>query len=450
FEMGRLILGNRGGLLSAVAVSSGLLFLKYMRQTTSDVHLAMWVTIANALLLHGLLRGRWWLASIGGGFAVGMAFLCKGPVSLVETVVPLLGGLALMRGHGPGIASDSGRASLRAAAVRWAALRWAVGVLVFVVVATPWFLYVYFTVPHVWHTWFSEVTREGATDLEPGRPWMYLLLGVMTWPWVIFGVLGWVGLWLHRRDRRLWLPVLLALLPLAVMVWFRDRKERYMLPMIAPAAVMCGYGLLLWIDGMRQRTRRDWAIAVGHFLLLGGGALALAYLGTRLKTVAGDPWYSRALAGWCAAAIVAWVGLGLLLTRRRPGALVVFTFHAMLGLQARFMLGYARSGGGRSNFKILADIVRARAPTASVYDWLENRHRIDEEFAIYLNRPVLQADPATIVPVDRPAVVIVRQRPDAPPPELPAQWRLLGTMKDHKNQWFAFVRYPEPGPGSNS
>ena len=436
FEIGRLIFSNRAGLAAAVAVSSNLLFLKYMRQSTSDVHLAMWVTIANACFVHGLVRQRWWIGSILGAIAVAMAFLCKGPVALLETVLPLVGGIFLLRSTDRADESGIGREKgLRI-------IQGVLGVLLFLLLATPWFIYVYRNVPDVWHIWTTEVTRNGATDLEPGRPWIYVLIGVETWPWVVFGFVGLAGIWINRRDRKFWLPVLQVMLPLVVMVWFRDRKERYLLPMIGPAAVICGYGIALWLRGMRQHLRRDWMIAIGHMLLLLGGGIAFIVFGTSQKTVDGAHWFTHDLATWACVALLVLMTLGLIVSRRKPAALIVASLIAMMGLQALFMFGYARAVNGRSTFRPLAEAIRNQVPTATVYDWLQGDRRVEEEFAIYLNRPVLRADLATLTSLDRPAVVILRQPIGTPLPQLPTPWLYLAKINDHHNVWWAFVRYP--------
>src|SRR5690606_10867383 len=83
-EMGRLLTGSlRGGAVAAIVAGSTMMFLRFGRLATLDVQLGLWVTLANVLLLHAVLRGRWWLGCCGAGAAIGIAFMAKGPVALV-------------------------------------------------------------------------------------------------------------------------------------------------------------------------------------------------------------------------------------------------------------------------------------------------------------------------------------------------------------------------------
>jgi 4-amino-4-deoxy-L-arabinose transferase-like glycosyltransferase len=90
FALARLILNNRLALVAAAAVGTMILFQKYMRQSTTDVHLTLWVTVANAALAYGLLRRRWRGPTIVTAIALGIAFLCKGPVALLLTLAPAI------------------------------------------------------------------------------------------------------------------------------------------------------------------------------------------------------------------------------------------------------------------------------------------------------------------------------------------------------------------------
>ena len=91
-------------------------------------------------------------------------------------------------------------------------------------------------------------------------------------------------------------------------------------------------------------------------------------------------------------------------------------------LQAVFMFGYSRAVAGTSTFKPLAEVIRSQVPNAVVYDWLGGDRRVEEELPIYLNRTVLQADPArsnsptraTHIPPFSPAATIVKPLSAAP------------------------------------
>ena len=454
FEIGRVWGGPSVGLFAAMVVCTNYLFLKYMRQSTTDAHLAAWVAVANACFFHGLLRGRWWIAAIGGGVATGLAFMCKGPVSLAETALPtLMAAIVLYAGKQKNASEDAPLTTLGGMAMdqkpttpssRGSIIaRVLIGIGLFALVALPWFVYVLLKVDHVAATWTKEVGRSGATTLEVGNPLVYLELGALTAPWLIFGIVGLLALWQRRRERAAWLPMIFAVVPLLAMVWFRDRKERYMLPMIAPCAVICGYGVMVWARSWRiKRTWGDVALLAVHGLVMIGLAAALLIAGSRsIKSVYGTPWYPQAMATWGLIAVAAFAGLIGVLARRRAWVVPAGTFVLMLGLLAVYLLGYRDSADGRSPLKPLTDAITDQAPGAVVYDWLP-RGRADEQIALYLNRTVLRADPATLKPIDRPMVLIMRQGKIDERPQPPAEWKLLTSAEEGASTWFAFVRRP--------
>ncbi|MGC4030808.1 MAG: glycosyltransferase family 39 protein [Tepidisphaeraceae bacterium] len=435
FEFARVWGGPRVGLAAAMVVCTSYLFLKYMRQSTTDAHLAAWVAVANACLLHGLLRGRWWVAGLGGGAAIGVAFMCKGPVALVETAVPAIAVAAVLQNGAYARGGDLNRPPLKCLY-----LPISVGVTLFLVIALPWFIYVLKSTPGVASTWSSEVSREGATNLEVGNPLTYLLLGPTTAPWIVFAAAGLLLLWQRRRDRSAWVPFIFSVAPLLVMVWFRDRKERYMLPMIMPAAVICGYGIVQWMKSWSTgRTKTDWLLLALHlFVVLTIGLGLCAGGATALKRVDGTPWLPTHLAVWAGVAVVLSVAIVLILTRRVAWAMPGGTFVVMLGVLALFLFGYRESGDGKSPLKPLADAIIDRAPDAVIFDWLP-RGRADEQIAIYLNRTILKQDPAMLRPVDRSIALIARQAKQDPEPNYALPWLPVATAKEGATTWYAYV-----------
>lgn len=464
FALARALGGAAVGIAATMIVATNFLFLKFMRQSTTDVHLAMWVTIANACFTVALLHRRWWLAATLGSLATAMAFLCKGPVALLETVLPLIVGIVLVRrmGDAVGLEGDAGSGSAGSGAgglsargsVGMRVVQAGVGVGVFGLVALPWFVHVLNTVPGVWSTWFTEVTREGATDLEPGNPATYLLLSPMMWPWLVFGVIGLVLIARQWRDPRRLLPVLQILLPLSVMVLFRDRKDRYLLPMIAPAATICAFGLVAWINDWRRRDRtrfgREQWLLTGHVLLLLGGAIGLACAGMAQPAVDGGTWWTPAGAIVFSLMFLVLAALGCVLQRRAAWAMAGATFATMLLLQAIFMLGYARSAPGTSAYAPLAEVVRAVGPHTRVYDfdYAGEGDRVPEEISLYLNRPIHPAGrPEDIRPApDGPTVLLIRQRKGQADPTLPPPWQAIGSATEKRTTWWAFL-LPPGNPG---
>ena len=63
-----------------------MLFLRFGRSMTTDVHLMLWVATANAFFAAALLHRKRWLGCLAGGVALGLAFMSKGPVALAQTI----------------------------------------------------------------------------------------------------------------------------------------------------------------------------------------------------------------------------------------------------------------------------------------------------------------------------------------------------------------------------
>jgi hypothetical protein len=81
YHLGAMLLGPRAGMYGAIIAGTTLLFLKYSRSATTDVHLVLWVTAANVCIAKLIFERRVWLGLAGAGIALGMAMMSKGPVS---------------------------------------------------------------------------------------------------------------------------------------------------------------------------------------------------------------------------------------------------------------------------------------------------------------------------------------------------------------------------------
>src|SRR5207302_8757645 len=87
-RLGRALGGHPTGIVAAVVCGSSVLFLIYARQASYDILLAAWVAVANAFLAWAMFRRRWAAGLAGAGAALGLALMSKGPVCLLQTIVP--------------------------------------------------------------------------------------------------------------------------------------------------------------------------------------------------------------------------------------------------------------------------------------------------------------------------------------------------------------------------
>ena len=493
-ELGRVLSGGRGGagaaggagdwrigVIAAAACASNLFFLRHGRLATTDVQLALWVAVANVCLAHAVMRGRWWTGAIGAGLALGLAFMSKGPVGLVQSVAPVavfllvdwwFGRRGRAMGGADGGAEPPSRGAASVVATRGAQLLVAVGL--FVLVALPWYALVASKDPEVWARWQMEVTREGATDLPPGRPYAYLSFFAFIAPWTAFLIAG-IAVIIRdvlvrspdgppspavppspspdapaapaapspgrEKARGMLLALMMVVVPIVIMSLFRDRKERYLLPMIVPAGVVIARAVVEHLDTRHRRNAADRAVVGIHWATLLVLAIGLPIAGAvALKTVDGGRWFSPAVAVAGGAVCLGIVVAGMVVHRRWGGGMVAATLLLMLAMQVLFMHGYRHSREGRSEMRPLAGMIWAQAPDARVYITGAKKVRSPVDLAIYLNRPVPWVDDVgQIERRDRPAVVVTRQRRRAPPPAPPAGASVLGKTARDDNWWHAFV-----------
>ena len=448
FELGRLLGGRAVGLVALAALGASFGFIKYGTRQTTDLHLALWVTAANVGLAHAVLRRRW----VGGlalaGAATGLALMSKGPVALVQTIPPVLAFVGLRRLALRGVLRRRGRTTrssrrgARAARRGRIALGALSGLGLLLGLGLPWFVLAYLQEPAAAQQWGTEVSRSNATSVGPDSPTSYLILFALTLPWAIFFVIGLVGA-LHETARRahprfkglpgagrlrgpgVLLALCLLLAPILIMIWFPDRKERYLVPMLPPAAVLTAMGLL----------------AVALVCVAAIGLPIAAMLLPRNRTD-GDlaPWLAPGIAIPLAGLGLA-LAVGAILATRRFGTagLVAGTVAATMFCANVYYAGYGRSYEGRSELKPLAVAVRAEFDDFRPI-WSGDKGP-QGDLTLYLGRPIPWAEDPTALPADGPPVVwFARREKRDPELSIPPGWRVLASTRRGSSTWYAIVR----------
>ncbi len=454
FELGRVVGGTQVGFFAMLAAASNLLLLKYGRMATSDTQLSLWVAVANVCLARGLLLGQWRLGSIAGGIALGLAFLAKGPVALLETIAPAICFVLIWRQRSRATAKVIDAQPIESGYIAPNRLAVIVGIVMFLLVAVPWYLLMWLNVPDVWQTWLSEFTRINPADPRPDPWYQSFNLFWMMLPWVLWLVIGLAGsavaLW-KCRSSKMGLVLVMLMIPLLVMALFPERKDRYRQPLIAPAAVLVGWAVQQHVQKWKQNDRRDLPVVVAHWLLVGGMTL-----GIPLAMAAGRmgpdriQWISWKLAVPSIAALAILLAAGVYLHRRRPAVMVVVTCLAMFGMNTLHRLGERASGSSDSQLKPLADEIWARYPDAKVFSTGENRTQVHGDLVIYLNRIVNpRSDLSDLRPGNIPQVVVVYQESKEPKPKPPtiaadshAFWSELPPIARGRNWYYCFVLQP--------
>jgi hypothetical protein len=247
-------------------------------------------------------------------------------------------------------------------------------------VALPWVILVIQREPQAVSVWMREIFREGATDQKPGKWYSYFALLPYTAPWFVFFIIGLV-IGARRRRAGDWLALLLLLAPVLVMSLAKDRAQRYLLPLLPAAAVLCAMGvepLLRW------RRRAGWSIVVGLFMV-------------------------------------------------------------MLIAQAVFIHFYRDMREGRAELKPLAEAILNQYPDAEVFNAHPQGKRPPPELGVYLNRELRWIEsPASLGAGDVPKVLLMLQRRNEPEPIPPPGWLYIKKCPRDREHWWAFVLPAKP------
>lgn len=421
--MGRMIAGPTCGIVSIVAAGSSLLFLRFSRYGTTDIQLAMWVSLTNLALLHALLNRRTWSGFMLAGICLGLAFMSKGPVALAQSVAPVLVWLIYAR-------RKNAQSSEPAEKLGACFLPIMAGALAFLLVAIPWFAIVLMREPGAWQTWLAEITRRGATESKASAFYAYLILFPYASPWFVFMVGGAI-IALRHRGRRELLPLFMVVVPILIMSLAKDRNERYLLPMLPAASILVGIGVTELLSAR--------AFAIGHWITLAAIAIGFPIAAMFIQ----PPWYPQRLA--IVAAIISGIAVaaGIIQQRWIRSSLIFMTLLIMLGLQALFISGYRQSREGSAELRPMADNVFRMFPTAEAFNAHPRGKRPPPEVGVYLNRIIQWTDdPSRIAPGENPKVLFMLQEKADPPPTPPPGWRLVETRKRDKDFWWVFVLPP--------
>ena len=256
YLLGTCVGGQKLGVIAAILCGSNLLFLRHTVLATTDAMLTIWVTLANAALAYALFRGNQWTAMTVAGVALGLALMSKGPLALIQSVLPFvifvsIGArkLTIARGSKP--------------AVVWAAL-------LAVVIGLAWYVWIAASTPGIVKTWMEEVTRTKSDDIHPDAVYRYFTV-TRFWlpalPLLIWGLRMTIGDWVATKKlSRHVLPMLLFIVPLAIMICFSERKDRYLVPLI-PA--MCLIAARPLVDVMKSRAAWAWLTSIAFALIVG-------------------------------------------------------------------------------------------------------------------------------------------------------------------------------------
>jgi 4-amino-4-deoxy-L-arabinose transferase-like glycosyltransferase len=298
----------------------------------------------------------------------------------------------------------------------------------------------------VWSRWAVELSRSGTVN-HAGNALSYASLLLYILPWTaafLLGLIWTAGQATRRTISRAWLlPLLLVIVPVVVMSFFPDRKERYLLPLLGPAALLAARGLAEMFESDRPGIQRwvQWAT-----LLVIAVALPVAGATKWLLLINGRPWYPLPLTIVLVLCLGCTIAAAWVATRRGAASgIVASTSIVMLLLTYVFFLAYRDTFAGRSDLRPLAEVIRDRYPSAEMYYWRpEGNKRSSVDLSIYLNRSTIWTADPTALPQrsSRPQVYIALQHRGGAEPEALPGWKRFAFIARDDDRWFAFVREP--------
>lgn len=249
YALGRRWWGEEAGVWAALVLATAGGYVVLGRLLTLDMTLALFLNSAVALgyLAYEEERRRLlWPAYL----ALALAVLTKGPVALVLAVL-ILGAVSLWERRRP-----------------WTFWLSPGGLLLFGMIAFPWFIWVSLAVPEFprYFFWEHHVGRFATAPIHP-EPFYYylpvLLAAFLPWTPLFPGAVLASRAWAEPRGRflMLWAGVILVFFSLS-----RGKLAPYILPSLLPLALLMGQGL--------AQGRQGKALNAGIIAWLGIGLAA--------------------------------------------------------------------------------------------------------------------------------------------------------------------------------
>ncbi len=267
--LAEMMLGASAGLFAALALALSPLFFGFARFATLDPALAFFLTAALAAFYVAARNepfsrpsARRWMLTSAAMLALGT--LAKGPIALI------LGGaiaLAWMASEG------------RLRQVAQMPLVWCL--VIYAAIVVPWFVLAEARNPGFMHFFIvhEHLERYVASSEHGWGPWFFIPIVIGgTWPWIFFVPLGWSAM---RADNglpesapapsRRAAARFLVIWFIVILVFFsipRSKLGSYILPALAPLAIVAGYGLArMPALGAASRRRLLAVVAIANLAI---------------------------------------------------------------------------------------------------------------------------------------------------------------------------------------
>ncbi|HTU89782.1 MAG TPA: glycosyltransferase family 39 protein [Gemmataceae bacterium] len=302
YELGRCLLDRSAALLAGLILASSIAFCAAAHFANPDALLNLCILLNMWCFWQHYMRRGWWL--LGAGAACGLGMLAKGPVALV---LPMATAMLF--------------SLIRRDFRTWRDPRLLGAVLMFVLIAAPWYVWVGLETKGEWLTgffWKHNVERAVGAMENHGGPFFYyvLVLFAALAPWSVFlGPTIRHALDTHHSPLGRQFLVCWAVVWLVFFTVVRTKLPNYILPAYPAMALLTASFLDDWRRG--RLTLPAWmmplsltclalgGVGVGMGLLIAGDALPLALPGRRFPGLERGAWLGGILllgalaAGWC-------------------------------------------------------------------------------------------------------------------------------------------------------
>ena len=347
---GTRLFGREAGIYAALLLGSSMLYAMMAHINTLDMGVTFFITLGIFSLLlaqreeHDMQRRNWMLLAWA---ALALSVLSKGLMGLV------LPGAALF------LYSVFNR-DIRI----WTRMHWLSGLLVFFLIATPWFVLVMRANPEFFHFFFIHEHLERFTTKVHGRfqPWYYfvpiLLLGMLPWTPLMFDAL--LRSWRSGGQKLKEFSAVRFLLVWTVFIYvffsISDSKlPSYLLPMFPPLALLMGKRIA------ETSSRRLFWLTVPVLAVV---ATLLGIIPFAARMSADTPLQQQMYgnySAWLLVAAALWLvgtatALWLLRREKKMAAVIVLAFSSLAASQLATS-GYNAIAPERSSY-ILADAIR--------------------------------------------------------------------------------------------
>ena len=234
--------GNRLlGLLSALVLATSFNVIMAGRLATWDIYCHSFMLGAIFFFYKGVSSMRTgWGNFIWAGIFLGLSFLGKGPVSFYALLFPFL--ISYFWVYRPSFKRKGGPI--------------VVMLLLFVVISFWWPLYLY-----MFHrdTAMFVLAKESTAWIERNvRPWYYYwLFFAESGIWSLFLLTGLCWPWLKNKitlRKEYTLAVLWTVVTLVLLSLFPEKKTRYLLPLLIPAAMVVAHYVVYIFTATKEKT----------------------------------------------------------------------------------------------------------------------------------------------------------------------------------------------------